>query len=700
MGRPFFLKILFLTLSLPLFGQTIPADMGEKENLKNLINYFNERKIDFEERPLLRDYGGFGSSLHVRINRSGGNAPDIESADNTFVLAVPLDSDFSIETALAFIGLAKAEGSGTHAGQAAANSGIAASRPALPNLLIAFLGNEKSELNDPRFSHTGLRDLASLQEMTGTWVVCYLEIDETPESLRICHGGADYISPLELVKPLPSLFKAREIPASFEVRFNELYKLGLARGSEELSLLWSEEIDGICLNSRPSDFGKGKGESGDSGNSIDPENLAELLLEYSESITFPLASPDRHYTLVSLAGKFIIFLSEKTALFFLITSLGILFFILIVYSAAHRVIFISKLRLFLKHCWILLFLFPLLILLLQGAGFLYALLLTLFKVPIPRMDFWGSMLIILLGLWLFLFLSHGLDYLRFPRKAGFYAVSAIISAGIGLFCAIAFDITFIALFLWAFVFTFLGALQKKPWQVFLCAFCILVVGLGLLNNIRELGGLAIHFFVPQSGNRNLSAVLQTAFLALPHILLLKRGLILMYHKRQKHFIPLWFWIGAPGFLILLMTFQIMGLSRTAHVQTRRSIEENFSIFGINLTETEFLESRIIEISMFARGNPLRFDLYLENEDRGSIQLYSSPVPYDRTDEDSLMFILGENPPNPLDLEFVVPHDFRGYVRGEAIYNYYEREIDPEPAPTSADYIFLIRGNPLTIGIPE
>jgi hypothetical protein len=68
---------------------------------------------------------------------------------------------------------------------------------------------------------------------------------------------------------------------------------------------------------------------------------------------------------------------------------------------------------------------------------------------------------------------------------------------------------------------------------------------------------------------------------------------------------------------------------------------------------------VVNLSLESPANPLRFDLFLMSDDKATPMVYSSPVPVERREDNSLMFVLGENPPNPLNLEIVLRKDFQG-----------------------------------------
>ena len=638
-----------------LFGQT-------GNNTESLINILSENAISFETRPLMADYGGFGSSLHVRISQG--------DTTGTFVLAVPISSTFAVETALVLI---------EAAGYQKLNF----------NLLVAFLGDEKSELDSTEFSldgfsNKGLRDLITLTDMPGNWVVSYLDLNAPPKSLYILHGSEDYIAPLELVRSLPSLFKAHDIPASFEVRHNGLFKLGLAKDSEVLNLLMEGEINGIYFSSR--DSINTERISVDGINIIDAKNLAMLLLDYAETLELPLQNPDRHYSLIVL-GPYVFFISEKVSVILLISSIAVFIFSFMVYSISKRVILFVRIRLFIKYSWIFLIFLPLMVFFIRGTGLFYAFLLGLFQVPAPGSDFWGSILIILSALWLFYFVSLGLDLFHFPRKAGFYGASAIILAALGLITAAILDFTYTSIFIWAFTFIYLAATLKKPVLITISVFFIPLLPLLALYNVWQLQGLPVYFFIVQGSNRTWVAISQAAILCLPMILLLKRDVIFIKLKRNLRkiyiFRNLWFRLGVLIFLFSLMILQVFFLSLEKSGESRRETFEE-DILNLAITETIFLESRIVNIVLHSPVNPIRFDLFLKSDNDDIPLIYSAPIPQERQNDNSIRFIMGENPPNPLELEIVLRRDFTGSFWADVIYK------------DDAEYFMPIYGQPVPL----
>ena len=641
---PVCLLLIFL-LGNPLYAENTEnaqtTGTNERNNLNLIMQSLVLENIDFELRPLLRDFGGFGSSVHVRIPGSSG-------ASGTFVLAVPIDSIFAVQTALDLIEIA-------HSG-----SDI--------NLLIAFLGNEKTVLNDPRNMHKGLRDLMTVPEMFQTWIVCYLDIDEPPDSLFIQHGSGKYIAALDLIRQLPLLFESHEIDAAFQVRYNELYKLDLTSGSSVLAMLNENHINGISLI------------ADDSGNQnpINSINLANMLLDYFLSIDITEGNHDQHYFIFSLLNK-LVFISEFTAMVFLVICMAVFLFIILYHSIVHRPILIVRIRHFFRNCWIFFIILPVNILIIRGSIFFYTFLQSLYSVLISEqtfsianlisemadgsgINFFGSMFIMFLAVWLFVIAAHITDILRFARKADFYGVSAIIISVIGLFTAAVLDFTYIAIFLWTFLFAVIGAALKKSFFVFVIAMLIPLYTLGILGNIRELGGLPAHLFTGRN-LENWIAIIQIAFISVPIVLLFKRSLALsrkvmkLSHQTKVKVLLL---------LVGCISIQVMIVAGMDYQTGNNFTEPEYH--SIDLTETVFQDSRIYNITLQSETDPLKFNLFLRNENTESAMVFSSPVPFELREPGLMEFILGENPPNPLNLEIVLNRSFQGVFSAEVIYS--------------------------------
>ena len=667
----------------------LPAESPEEENLNRVIAVLNKSSIPFEKRSLLTNYGGFGSSLLVRSRAERDNSL------GTFVFAVPLDAYFAVDTALALSEIIQKQNNPVHG-----NS---------PNILVAFLGDEKNELpvDQGGIAHKGLRDLLTLTDMPENWILCYLDVDKAPEELVIRHGIRGYLAPLDIVKPLAFLLRSRDIPYSFRIRYNVIYKLGLVEGPEPLFISWKDEIHSFVLSGNSGNEKQEKELS--SKETISPDNLAGLFLDYAGSLNFPVMNPDMHFFTFSFPGRNVFFVSEGLSAVLLLVTTGIFLFFFLLYSARFNAILHFNIKLFFKHIWVFFILLPFLTVSIKASGLLYSLFLRIFGPQVPAMNanYTGAGLTILLAALIFYLPSPVLDFFRFPRREQFYGSYAVIFIITGMFMAAYLDFSYVPIFLWAVLFVFLGASVSRPILVCICILLVPLFVILALLNIFETGYPRIaELFISPGWNEleNWMAAFQTAQLSLPLFLLVNRGSALARNSkpkdlarrpnRQYRLILFPILIAA---ILGTMVLQILLLPRNQVLPERRFITEGSdteggkNIIKLSLENVVFQDSRIITLRLASRGNPVRFDISLESGTGVSLlPVYSAQVPFEREDEGRrITFSLGEHAPNPLTMEIVVPQNFEGLLKTEAVYNTWDPVTDPGEKPDSADYVLRV-----------
>ena len=417
------------------------------------------------------------------------NPEDPNNSPGTFVLAVPKDAKFAVDTARALEKMPKNR----------------ESRQNPVNIIVVF---------------EELEAFLARADMPENWILCFLDAGEAPGEIVICHGGRGYLAPLDLVKPLPSLFRSRQIPWAFKIKYNEIYKLGLAEAPLPVSIAWNDEINSIVLSGR---------ESALTGKTVEPENLAELLADYAYSLNLPLANEDRHYSIFAFRGGPVFFLGERHTAVLLMASLGILFFIFLAFSARYYVIFLFHFRLFFKSIWIIAGLFLLLVLSVKVSFFLCSLPAPVLKALPVSVNADCSVPAFLLAALVFINLARAQDLIRFPGKTRIYGFSAIIAGFLGMVYAAFLDLSYVPFYLWAFFLIFLGASIRSKKVVYLCTAMIPLYALGLFFNIWYSLSPGVAFqFAGSTLNTpgNLGPVLQTALFSLPIYLLAKRGSLL------------------------------------------------------------------------------------------------------------------------------------------------------------------------------
>jgi hypothetical protein len=285
------------------------------------------------------------------------------------------------------------------------------------------------------------------------------------------------------------------------------------------------------------------------------------------------------------------------------------------------------------------------------------------------------------------------DLVYVPRRASFYGSASVILVALEILLAAFFDITFLPIFLWACVFIFLAACVKKPALIWLCCFLTVFLGLSSLWTLIHTGRRRLASLII-SGNTPI--IFYIALIALPIYITVKRGTCLYTQARRitapsvpfEEFIPkpLKSLVRIiPRFLFLATAAVILWVSafyftrnpvRKPELQTIDDTAGGNNYLKLEVQDRVLLERRTLGIKVEAPGSPLRFDLYLDGTG-GPLGdeiplIYAAPMPFRYLEDtspnrNSIEFILGEGPPNPFTTEIVLPIDFTGFLRVEALY---------------------------------
>jgi len=664
-----FLLIVFILIfsHIPVL---VHGETAEKENYNRVLDAFSGNsasvnRVLLEERPLLADFGSFSSSLLFRSQ----NTQAANRAQGTFVFAVPLDADFAVDTALSLTSLLKETDS-------------------VVNIIVAFLGGEKNKLPDDLLasantnmkiiSHSGLRDILTLTDLPENWALCYFDAVEAPRSLIIRHGERGYLAPLDIIKPLPALFGSFNIPWSFTIRFNSLYKLGLVEGPETLAVTWEEEVNSFVLS----------GSKTGNGETLTPDNIAKLVINYAASLNFPILSPDRHYSFLPLPNGRFFFATEGFTAVVLLSIIVIILFLYLLYSARNNAILVYHFRLFLKYFWFFLIPLPLLIISMRVSSSAYSMIFNAMafnahNAPLAATNYAGLALSLILAIVVFLFPLPVLSRLKFPQRARFFGFATVIFAAFAILQAACLDFAYVPFFIWAFIFISLGAIVSNYILVFILALLAPVLANFAILNILQTGSARLaelFIFSPWQAIEGWIVAIQLAMLILPVLLLFIRGIILfqkssskikMPNKKTRHIVLL----ILAATLVFAMVIQILVFKYKNPIE-KRSIseiietEEDNSVLTLLIDDVVFQDSRILTMSLAASGDPVRFGVSLESMDEKTLlPVYSAPVPFEKADDGRVIyFILGEGPLNPFEMEIVLPLDFEGFLKATAIYN--------------------------------
>lgn len=686
------LSLLFIFFLMPqgIFSQEEGTESGNQFEISRrleLIRLLTEEGIPFEVRSLFSEYGGFGSSVVVYL------PPKLKTEDaQVFILAIPLCSEadpgerfpYGLEAGLAFIKKVR-------------------ERNLKREIWVAFLGDEASRLPPDlrKGSHTGLEDLLTLPDDPENTIMIYADFYDPPEKILIHHSGGRDPAPLSLLQPIPGLCNSYGVPFTFAVKSNELYKLGFVEGPSVLS---SSLIYGV-----PSLYFEGTREGGGpAGKPIPAELLGDLLLEYTDSLNFSMENLDYHYLIFQFRDK-TVFVPELTTVIILWSLAALGFLIFLIYSIVLRRMLIIQWRIFFRRSWVIVILFIILFLTLEGSELFFGFLLSRFALPRNNISYGGIIFTLSIALTLFSLIDPFFNQLKIPRRVNFYGNAAVILIILGTLIAVFLDITFIPAFIWASLFTVLAALIPFSLPVYVIAFIIPLQIVGfMLTSLGEFGaGIpALNHF------HRIWLILFIAVIALPSVLIFKRASALARERKKQQ--PRFFWLISRSIMLAgcmgALTFYVYNLSLEPPANpVRRLVTENPGspeILDVTISGRSFLARRILEINLRARGEPVRFDLYLDSVSDPQ-PIYAASMPFihkeneteDSPFETTLEFILGESPPNPFTTDIVLPRTFSGFLRVEALYTRYDPSLDSEPPPAEEDYVLRVTRT-IPIGFEE
>jgi hypothetical protein len=368
----------------------------------------------------------------------------------------------------------------------------------------------------------------------------YFDLPKPPQSLIIHHGTSRTIAPLDSIKGLPELLRPLNIPYSFAVPFNELYKLGFAGGPAILRFTQEQEMKALYFTgagpAERAGLPRGAGPAGRTGQSLSDaggtaapvyvpaglsaETLAELILSYAASLEPPGESQDYHYLIFPLPGTRI-FLSQKhIALLLLI--IAAVFFSGLLLNLGFRRPPPAETLIFFRCLWVAGGYFLLFFAAFEGAGLAVSLIPEKWKTSNLLLYGW-VILKLILSLGIFALISIPLGNYRIPRRAKFYGTASLLLIILDIFIAAWADICFIPFFLGALFLILLGTRFKRPVPVYICAvlspfYGILAGTFSAFSGHRGLGEFLL------SNRPGSAAVMILAFL--PFVLLFKRGISL------------------------------------------------------------------------------------------------------------------------------------------------------------------------------
>lgn len=605
-----------------------------------------ERGIPFENRSLKASTGSFGENCLVHILPQDAST----SSGLLLVLAVPIEENsLGTESAIDLI------------------VELLQNPPAIP-LQVYFLDDELSRIplryQMPR--HFGLRALIDEFAVPEEVSIVYFAPGNTTDRLIIQHGAFRQIAALEILRPLMVALQKDSIPWALETPWNELFRLGLVDGPAPLALLNEAGFQALSISAQTREdqiLPIQKAEP------ISPKTLGKALEDFITLHPRVLDEPDRRYTLLHL-GYRVWSLSEGFSIiaFLLVTVLSALY--ILVYSMTRRRILVARMHVFLRRMWILAILALVLFICLFAAELLVS---FIYQKLVGSAQVIGSMhmaakglLTIIMAIAFYMLLNFLILYRRLPVRSHFWAVATIVFFAIATLVTASIDFTFVPVFLWAYVLSFISALfSGMVPSLLLAIIAMLPVANTVIGAAMTRGSRLLELFTTGSPLASLYMVV----VLLPFMLLIKKSL--PTRSRRLSFetiasrLPLRFTFCAVT--IAACHFAFSSLPATPREDSAR-IQRISTHYppgapdsSIRFERSEFLDRQTLSITIPNPDKSDRVEIEIIGEE--ALFIYDSQLPWSADSSGRhISFVTGERPPNPLSFNVTLQRKAKGLVR--------------------------------------
>lgn len=664
-----------------------------------------------EVQDLLKDYGGFGSSLLATIPSAGAS---LSSRTLIFACSLTDPEERALLTHLLYQ---------IHQGNI---------RPGV-SLLIAFLGEEEplslnqasATLFESPLPYRGLQALLDRFEDPEAVSLIYLSFSPLSTQLTLQYGSSGALASSQLLSAVFHSLERAGILSTLPTPYTILYKLGLITGDPRMGLMAEAGIDGLLIEfpgrgDTISEFPTAEEthtpqpvQNGHSALEAAPGPFTtsrwfSFFKELLETPYWNYLQRDQHYSLFpTFQGRWYI-LSEKQTVQILLSILFLLFCFLGSYSIIYRHSLLVQWIVFIRRSWILLFYYVVFAILCFGGSFL----LFLWNFSSPYIQ---ALLKILLATAVSLGLFSFFSGIHVPRRAEFYGHGAVFFLFVISLVAVSLDISFFFPVLWFFLWVFLAGLWRNP---LLNGFALIMAPLQfgrILYSTYTLQerALANHILSPGLGEN-----LLLALFVFPLLLLLKRLILLSYPPKRYSLayrlplelaiplailtmtgilsfspgmasLPFFSSPGFPGAVYRLPksseptllpaegpqnreepgsvesgqareTQPARGIDETGTIQARRAPVSS-TILQTRLTAITFFDEKTLSLRITCKGTPTLISILLEATSPAGerLEIYSSPVPVTFINTHTARLVLGPLPPNPLTLEITVPENLKG-----------------------------------------
>jgi len=546
----------------------------------------------------------------------------------------------------------------------------------------------------------------------GNISVLYFRLGSVPGVINIQNGQDELFSPYWIIDRFAESLKKEGLNVNLNLDKTQLYRLGISGTESMVDPYLANDFSAIEINSTENiPF---------SGSIIqNPTDWISAVLEscriFMEDNAGKMPSNwDRHYLYMELGGLEV-FLTEKI---FIPILLGIFTAILLFVLFFQRRM--GKYRqVLIRKFWALLVLFVLIFVFLFIGTFTIRAISSIRRFP----GIWQQAPLIFLlikiaaALTLFAILYRYLKQFPFPKVRSFYSASAILLFLMLMAVSAINNISFVFYFVWPFFWTVLFSLFRNKFAKLFCLVVSpgsLVYGLYLLFKFKSLQAIEFIIYSPIWGNLFITLII------LPFTLMVIRTSIVFHDTAtRKMHIHGWVLFSFPVAAFITLTvysffFNPFTPARPMKIQVHEVIDYELGerkltaaangplkeiyiggndyqdisagnvdsitqftdvlpeLIILSLEKKEFLDRKYYTIYLEVEGDPLDIQLLLYSEDE--MVICDSNFPFRITGlENSGEVFIGAFPPNPIEIEIVLPDTIS--VDAQFIVNYRDPPYD-------------------------
>lgn len=507
------------------------------------------------------------------------------------------------------------------------------------NFNIICTTNNISKLGFLEYSNNGLQTFLEKSSFAKAPTVILELSKNTNSSVQVVPGTQGFVTSKYCLEKLLSSFNKNRQSFKIEAKSISVYKLGLVESDEQMIFLFNNDCNIVKIKMS--------------------ENLLSKIIPSLQDFTNKYDTEDSEnfdYNYAFLSGfNSSFFLSEFTLTFIFIISVGVALFFICMLSFMFGKKALLRKKTMLKY-W--------------GLGPLFLILIVLsyyfsqFIVLACLSNYESNMLLaylskLILTLFFICLAFAFVKELKLPQKRYAYAYLMPVVSIANIFIFSAVHLPLLPLFIFEF---FIAYFTQRIKKTYLLIIAFILMGIPFYPTAVSLfSGIppeSLNIFV----NSNFIVNILLSFISLPFMFMFRRIILSIktksFQKNKRKTKSLKSIYKIAIFFVLFLTVIIILIVQNQKIKNDFQIQENSfaKTPDENLFDVQILQEQIFSTckNLVTLTSNSKIDLYtVKIESTSDFPIYSANFPFEyNIIQDSVDFKLAENPPNPLQIEFL------------------------------------------------